>query len=599
MSEKKHSIQINENGQLSFGEISKTLSDLPSLNAPKWEMVENQDQLEKVAIKLKNLKVIGVDIETTGLDPHVDQVRLLQISSSSDFVYIFDMRKIKSLSKLKQLFIAKKPVKVIHNAIFEQKFLKYQYGLDFGSIYDTMLANKLIYNGLSRRNALQDLVKDELGLFIDKSLQVSMWESEKLNEMQLEYAAKDAAVLLTIRELQIKKITKLGLIDIAKIEFDCTKATAEMEYNGMAIDNKALEEERVKLETLLSKLRDDLIEYFGYININSHQQVAKALSHKGIYADSTSEKDLKVYIDKYPEIKTFIDYKSISKIYSSTIESLQKNIHPKTNRVHSSYNQFGAASGRMSCYNPNLQNVPRGDIRRIFRAPVGRKLIIADYSQIELRIIAQISKDETLIKAFRDYKDIHSITASVITKKDINVITKDDRQKAKAVNFGLVYGMGARGLVKYASNSFNVEMTQVEAEEIYHTFFKNYSGIKNWHEKVKSTSDNIDYIETLSGRKRFYQDDKRYYSELFNTPVQGTGADILKLALTYLFEKFTNTDVKLVNCVHDEIIVECDEEMVEDIAGIVEAEMIRAGKRYVSLVPVLVDTVIADNWAGK
>ncbi len=599
MSYKKHSIKMNEDGQLSFVEISQTLSDLPLLKTPEWVLVEDEKSLYKIAEEISSCKVIGVDIETTGLDPHLDKVRLLQIASSNNFVYIIDMYKVNDLVALKDVFISNKPVKIMHNAIFEQKFLKYQYQLDFGTIYDTMLANKLIYNGLQKRNSLQEVIKDELGLFLDKSLQASMWKSKNLDNMQLDYAAKDAAVLITLREKQIKKIQKYKLTEVAKIEFECTKATAEMEYNGMAVDIASLETEKVKFEQLLKELQKDLIKYFGKININSHQQVAKALASKGIYPESTSEKSLKKYIDKHSEIKVFIDYKSLNKIYSSTLESLNKNIHPKTKRVHSSYNQFGAASGRMSCYDPNLQNVPRGEIRRIFKAPEGRKLIIADYSQIELRIIAEISKDETLIKAFNQNKDIHNITASVVTKKDMNDLTKDDRQKAKAVNFGLVYGMGTRGLVRYASNSFNVDMSMPEAEDIYHEFFKNYKGIKAWHEKVKNNSDDIPFIETLSGRKRFYQDEKRFYSELFNTPVQGTGADILKLALIYLFNRFNNSSTKLVNSVHDEIIIECNETSAKEVREIVVKEMIRAGKKYIKSIPIVVDATLSDTWAGK
>jgi len=599
MNDKKHPIRMNEDGQLSFGEITKTFSDLPSFKTPKWEIIKSEEKLEKLAANLKDIKAIGLDIETTGLDPYFSEVRLIQISPSSDFTYILDMQSIENLDKIKKIFEAKKPVKVIHNAVFEQKFLKHHFNINLGSVFDTMLANKLIYNGIYRRNSLQDVVKDELGLFLDKEMQTSAWGKNELDSMQLNYAAKDSAILLILRKKQIKKIVELGLVNIAKIEFDCTKAVTALELNGIFVDHNLIKKFREDIEKEIEKLLVEIENFFGKININSHKQVAYVLSRKGIYTESTSESELKKYAKEYKGIQAFLDYKSLYKRLSSTIEPLENNLNPITNRVHSSYNQLGATSGRMSCYNPNLQNIPRGEIRSIFKAPKGRKLIIADYSQIELRIIAEISNDSTLINAFQNKQDIHNITASIITHKDINQISKEDRQKAKAVNFGLVYGMGAKGLVKYANNSFNIDMTNIEAEEIYYKFFEKYDGIKRWHNEVKSKSSNIEYLETLSGRKRFYDSDKRYYSELFNTPVQGTGADILKLALVFLQKEFNETSTLLVNTVHDEVVIECDEVEAENIAKRVNYLMVEAGKQFVKSVPIIVDVNISNDWSEK
>lgn len=597
MNNEKPIIKMSENGQLSFSDITKTLSDLPSFKVPEWEIIDNEDALGPLAKKLQGHNVIGLDIETTGLDPHVDKVRLVQIATSKDYAYIINMNKVKSLDKLKVIFNAKKPVKIIHNAIFELKFLKYNYGLNFGSIYDTMVANRLIYNGLYKRSSLGEVVKEELKLFLDKDLQISSWGSKELTDMQLDYAAKDAAVLIPLRKAQIEKIVQYDLVRVAKLEFECTKAVAAMEYNGVAIDESLLEKYIIETQDKLKVLSESLKDFFGDININSHKQISSALAKKGIYPESTSEKILKLYINEYPQIKDFLEYKSLHKILSSTLQSLADNIHPLTGRVHSSYNQLGATSGRMSSHKPNLQNIPRGNLRKIFVSPNNKSLIIADYSQIELRIIADITKDETLINAFGSQQDIHNITASIITHKDINEISKDDRQKAKAVNFGLVYGMGAKGLVRYASGSFNIEMSTIEAEEIHFKFFDTYQGVKEWHDSIKASSNKIEYIETLSGRKRFYNSDKRYYSELFNTPIQGTGADILKFALVLLQNEFDGTSTKLVNTVHDEIIVECNSEDASKVAGTVNRLMVEAGREFIKLVPIAVDIKVADTWA--
>ena len=309
---------------------------------------------------------------------------------------------------------------------------------------------------------------------------------------------------------------------------------------------------------------------------------------------------MREFVVDHPEIELLQQYKSLLKIISSALQPLRANINPVTHRVHSDFHQMGASSGRMSCGNPNMQNMPRrSDIRSIVAAPPGHKLIIADYSQIELRIIAEISEDPAMIAAYREGQDIHRLTASLFSDKKPEDITREERQKAKAVNFGLVYGMGAQGLVRYAKGSYGVEMTLAEAEYIKSSFFRTYQGIADWHRRIRRTMDQVTFNATLSGRKRYYKTDKRFISELYNTPVQGTGADILKLALTILHERLQATSGKIVNCVHDEIVVECLEQDTAVIAEIVRNSMEDAGHHFIKKVPIVADVLIAPNWSEK
>lgn len=594
------SINITETGQLGFADInivSKT--DLPPYKCPNYKLLRTEQEVKQVLPSLLTTKAFGLDIETSGLDPHSDSIRLIQLAADNMPVYIIDVEHVPNIAILTELFAAKKPVKIIHNAVFELKFLSEKYHIPFGTIFDTMLASKLVYNGYGYRHNLAAVTERELGCYLSKTMQTSNWSSDLLSSLQLDYAAKDAAVLLELRQKLIKKIVEQKLVYVADLEFKCTKAMASMMYNGIKVDKLALKQKYSDLLNEKQQIKLQIKNFFGEINLQSPQQIEKALSKKGIQVTSTRESALKEYALKYPEIELLQRHKSIVRIISSALRPLQERTNLVTGRVHANFSQIGASSGRMSCGGPNVQNIPRGDFRKIIVAPPHKKLIIADYSQVELRIISEISQDPQMIKAFVEGKDIHRITASIVSNKQEKDVTKTDRQKAKAVNFGLVFGMGSRGLVKYAKSSYGVDMNLAEAEYIRASFFKTYKGIASWHKKVANNGDNMQYNETLSGRKRYYKTDQRFVSELYNTPVQGTGADILKMALIRLFDRLKGTSGKLTNCVHDEIVVECNENDASIIAKIVRQEMVAAGEEYIKSVPIEVEVLVAQDWSEK
>ena len=592
---------MNERGQLGFASINTQVgSNLPAYPTPQWQLITEESQFTAVLPELMQTRAIGLDIETSGLDPHEDAVRLVQIAAEGHPVYIIDCSQVTDLQFLAPLFAARWPVKVIHNAVFELKFLENKHRMSFCGIYDTMLASRLLGNGFGYRHGLDKVVERELGFYLSKTMQQSNWSSSTLSGIQYDYAAKDAAVLLDLRKSQIPKLQSEALVEVAKLEFDCTRAMASMMFNGVYIDLDLLDQQFNKLSEQAVSYEFQLRQYFGDINLQSPQQLNQALKKRGINADSTRESALREFVVDHPEIELLQQYKSLLKIISSALQPLRANINPVTHRVHSDFHQMGASSGRMSCGNPNMQNMPRrSDIRSLVAAPPGHKLIIADYSQIELRIIAEISEDPAMIAAYREGQDIHRLTASLFSDKKPEDITREERQKAKAVNFGLVYGMGAQGLVRYAKGSYGVEMTLAEAEYIKSSFFRTYQGIADWHRRIRRTMDQVTFNATLSGRKRYYKTDKRFISELYNTPVQGTGADILKLALTILHERLQATSGKIVNCVHDEIVVECLEQDAAVIAEIVRNSMEDAGHHFIKKVPIVADVLIAPNWSEK
>jgi DNA polymerase-1 len=263
-------------------------------------------------------------------------------------------------------------------------------------------------------------------------------------------------------------------------------------------------------------------------------------------------------------------------------------------RVYANWRQIGAASGRMSCSKPNLQQLPRGHYRRCFQAPPGRVLVKADYSQIELRIAAKVSGDKNMLAAYQAGEDLHTLTALHVL--GVQDVTKDQRQLAKALNFGLLYGMGARGFQSYAKSSYGVVLTEPQAQSYRDAFFNAYPGLRAWHSKVKHA--HTRETRTLAGRRRRLKPED-YDTLRLNTPVQGTGADGLKGALALLWERRDQASGAFpVLVVHDEIVVECDQGQAEVVAVWLKAAMVEAMVPLIDPVPVEVEVKAARTWGG-
>jgi len=297
----------------------------------------------------------------------------------------------------------------------------------------------------------------------------------------------------------------------------------------------------------------------------------------------------------HPLVKTISAYRKTAKSLSSFLYPIPGMIHPKTGRLHPHYAQNGAWSGRMSCWNPNIQQIPRSaKFRACFIAPPGRKLIIADYSQIELRVAAEITRDPRMTEAYRKGDDLHRLTASLMLNKDMNMVAPQERQAAKAVNFGLIYSMGAAGLKQYAAQSYGTEMTLEQAEEFRNRFFKAYTGIAKWHRTLKNEPPKES--RTLAGRKFTFSENSGL-AILSNTPVQGTAADIAKKALGLLVNRLKNTNTHIMGVIHDEIIVESSDEKADEAAEILKTTMEEAGNSILKYVPCQAEVSISQNWS--
>ncbi|WP_083260463.1 DNA polymerase (plasmid) [Cyanobacterium sp. IPPAS B-1200] len=574
-----------------------------------YELVENDEELLRAIALLENEKILAIDTETTGLDPHTSKVRLIQIASYGHKTIIIDC--FKCNPKLIQPLLLNNAIKIFHNAKFDLQFF-FSLGLEVNQrLFDTMLGYQLVNAGKIFKASLKDLAKNLLDIDLSKAEQTSDWRKKELSSAQLNYASLDAKILLFLREKIRDSLIKLKLNTTAKIEFDCVLTVAMMEFNGMLLDlgkwDSILEKAKKDKEELDNKLQELLPSEDGTLfrtklNLNSPKQVLEALNKKGIKCNSTDSKTLKKLLPDYPEIiKPLMEYKQLSKLLSSFGDNLIKKINPLTGRLHGKYTQLGSSAGRFSANNPNLQQIPRGkEVRSCFVASPKYKLVIADYSQIELRIAAELTSDKTMIEAYNNNEDLHRLTASIVLNKPLHEVSKDDRQIAKSANFGLIYGASVNGFRGYAEGNYGISLSEDEANTIMDNFFKSYSGLSQWHKTTKSmfyNGGNINETRTKSGRIRYLKEPSP--QQLLNTPVQGLGADIVKLALGKLPSALKGFDAKILATVHDEIVLEAHEDIAEDVSKVLTKTMVEAGEYFLTRVPIEADSNIGNSWADK
>jgi DNA polymerase I len=572
---------------------------LPKRLLSDFELVETKEKLDKSLLVLSKARIIGLDTETLGLDPHQHRVRLLQISSPDNPVFVFDLFKLSDISPIKSI-LEGDSIKVGQNLKFDLQML-WSTGFSITPpLFDTMIAVKLLTAGLHGVRAnLQAITKKYLGIDLPKEQQLSDWSATDLTTDQLTYAARDAQVLLPLYLELCNELKKNDLTRVAQLEFEALPAIAEIEYNGMALDLARLSKKRSKSETRLKELEKQLIHEFNDpdLNLSSPQQIKEALKNVGINVESTGKKILIPLVSHYPIVSKILEYRKLSKLLTSFLQTLPKYINPITKKIHSSLWQCGAVTGRLACSDPNLQQIPRdNDLRACFIAAPGYKMIVADYGQIELKVLAEVTQDKVMIDSFNNGIDVHSLTASLITQKDISMITKEERLRAKAVNFGLSFGMGSESLQSYSRVNYGVVMTMSEAEAFKKRFLDGYPGLAFWHDEQRYID--VNTVRTLSGRRRLFPD-KAWFQALLNTPIQGGAADINKRALGLLPQALKGTGARIIGSIHDEVLIEVPDKYVKDVTKIVESTMIKAGEDFIKSVPIQVDVSIGDTWDAK
>lgn len=582
------------------------------MSRSQFTVVKTASALEQAVGAVSSQPVIGVDTETTSLSPFRGEVRLLQLAIPEQ-TFVIDLLQVPAIRHraLRELLSSAHPTKIFHNAKFDLKMLLYHFDLEVGGVFDTLLASQLIGAGrVEGGHGLAAVSDRHLGELVDKSMQLSDW-SGPLTYEQYEYAAKDAALMLPLYEKLSAILRELSLDGVAKLEFECILPIAAMELAGMALDVDCWKTLVVNLERAHEVLSDELrrelaagipqLTLFGEppnINLDSPTQVTDALAHMGIKVEGTRSWQLQPLAKEHPAIEKLLEYRSVQKLLSSYGLALLEHIDPVTGRVHADFRQMGATGGRMSCSDPNLQQVPNTpEYRSCFRAPSGRKLVIADYSQIELRILADWSQDTALVKALLSGEDLHCVTASQMLGIPLEQVSKDQRAAAKQLNYGIMYGLGAQGL------GARIGCPLEEAETLLRKYFEAYSGVAAFLRDAADRAVGDRESRTRSGRLIYFSFDANDRSQVGatqrlgkNAPIQGSSADIIKRALALLYAALKPMDAKIVNCIHDEIVIEVAENQANECAAVVDREMIAAAREFIRSVPVTVDIVIADAW---
>ena len=582
------------------------------LNDTPFTIVNNRQDAELAVKAISTFPVLGVDTETTGLDPYRSRVRLLQIATP-EHVFVFDLFAYAALAdaKLRQLFADPQIIKVFHNAKFDLKMLLHHFEVEVRGVFDTLLASQLIAAGRSEdRHSLAAVVERYLNQSVDKSMQVSDWTGQ-LSAPQIEYAAKDAALMLPLYEAITERLTTLGLTEAARLEMDCVLPIAAMELAGMAIDVKCWRGLVANLErahdALSVELRRELsagvpqLTLFDEppaINVDSPAQVTEALARMGVKVEGTRSWQLEPLAKDHPAIARLLEYRSVQKLLSSYGAAMLDHVKPADGRIHADFQQIGATGGRMACAKPNLQQVPNTpEYRSCFRAPAGRKLVIADYSQIELRILADWSQDTALVKALLSGEDLHCVTASQMFGIPLEQVSKSQRAAAKQLNYGIMYGLGAPGLAA------RIDCAPEEAEGLIRKYFAAYSGVAAFLREAADRAIKERESRTRSGRLITFSFDATDRAQVAanqrlgkNAIIQGTSADIIKRAMALIYDALKPFEAMIVNCVHDEIVIEAAEAQAAEVAALLEHQMVAAAREFISSVPVTVDAVISEAW---
>jgi DNA polymerase-1 len=540
---------------------------------------------------------VGLDVETTGLDPRTDRVRLLALATDRG-TFLVDCFAVDPAPLFPLL--AEREL-LGHNLAFDLRFLG-RLGFEPGAVRDSLLLSQLLHGTHRPKgfHTLEGCVGRELGRALDKDQQQSDW-SGPLSPAQLAYAAADVDVLGPLHDTLTAKAREAGLAEAAAIESRCLPAVVWLARSGAPFDRDAWATlaagAAAAADDLARRLdqagpsRDGHLSKEGAWNWSSPQQVKEAFRALGVPLEATDD-DALAALD-HPLAELLREYRAAQKLVSTYGPDWVKAAYDR-GRLYAGWTQLGADSGRMACSRPNLQNLPRGPYRRCFRAPPGRVLVKADYSQIELRIAAQLTGDAAMLRAYGEGRDLHTLTAQTVL--GVQDVSGEQRRLAKALNFGLLYGMGAPRFRSYAKREYGLDLSEGQAAGYRRAFFDAYPGLRAWHERVGRSGDRAVETRTRTGRRRL---GVTRFTEKLNSPVQGTGADGLKLALALLWERREQCPGAFpVLAVHDEIVVECDQDRAEAVAAWLRRAMLDGMAPLVEPVPVDVEVKVSANWGG-
>ena len=592
--------------------------------------IDTDDKLNDLVQELSKVKVISFDTETTDTEEMKAELVGVSLAIKEGQGYYIPVGHTSGsnlpidrvISALTPSMTNAKIGKIAHNAKYDHILLA-RYGLITTPLtFDTMLA-EFIIDPASRNLGLKNLAAFRLGkemthiedLIGKGKKQISM--ADVAIETAANYAAADAETTLRLMPILLKELERVnGTKILNEIDMPLTAVLADMEMTGALIDTKFFGKMSVEMGKRLAEIEKQIFDLAGKsFNINSPQQLSDILFNHlrleppdkgrktatGFY--STSADVLEAMRGKHPILDWILEQRELSKLKSTYVDALPSAVDKNTGRVHTSYSQIGAVTGRLSSNNPNLQNIPiRTDtgrrVRNGFIADDGNTLLSVDYSQIELRIVAHMAKDEAMLSAFRAGEDIHATTAAAIYDIELDQVNKDMRRHAKVINFGLIYGMSAFGLTR------STELTLAEAEDFVKAYFRKFPGVKTYLDGMRKQAAEVGYVETLLGRRRYFpalqgkvnvQMKNREEREAINAPIQGTAADIMKIAMLKIPSalKAAGLKGKMLLQVHDELVLECPQSEIQKTAQVVRETMANA---YPLSIPLETEARAGANW---
>ena len=607
------------------------------------------DDHEEAFLQMRRLinsdtKFWGIDLETAkaakypkhpqaGLDPRMSEIRLLQLYDGEK-IYIFDCFKCenekKSFNSLVCDFLGQKKL-IAHYAIFELKMLMHHF-CEPTDMHCSMLLGNFVYHAEHspfepapdddedapknvRSMSLAAQTEKYFGIRIPKTYQMSNWNAEELETEQLIYAGLDAVLTYKLGKLLVKKVNHYKIDKAYTLYKEIMPVLAEMELAGMKIDKREHGKLIKSWETKKEKYEKQARVHFGSVNLRSGPQLHKWVQRT--YADKPNilrrwpktdkgnysfNKSKLVEFEHLDAVKALLAYKKYATLLSTFGESLLEKVSPASGRIHCSFTLGETRTGRLSSRAPNLQNMPARDesFRHIFVASSGCKLVVADFSQIEVRVAGELSRDPVIRRAFEEEVDLHKAIVAAVSGKPISEITKEERQLGKALNFGLQFGMGAQKLAVYAKASYGVPMTVEQAQHAWKTYHKTYKKYSSWCDTQRRIAERKGCVRTPMGRLRKLCETE-VYTKAVNTPVQGGAAEVSFYALILLRKAFKHGTVKarILNTVHDEIIVECKEKDAPQVMAMMEEAMERGLKKMFpdACTKGLVEAHSAKSWS--
>lgn len=612
-----------------FTNESSTVTEFSSYDSiktisHKYQLVDNQTEATKLRDFLLTNKILSLDTETTSTSAIDAELVGLSFSVAEHEAYYVAVPSNQNEAQamvniFKPLYENKDIVKVGQNIKYDYMVLR-RYGIDLqGSMFDTMLAHYIVQPELRHNmDYMAETLLNYKTIHIDELIGQKGKNQKSMRDLSpaeiCDYAAEDADITLQLKNVLEPQLKEVGGERLFyDIEMPLIKVLADMELNGVCLDTESLTETRRVFTERMQAYERHAYELAGEeFNISSPKQVGDILFEKMKIVDKakktktgqyvTSEEVLMQLKDRAPIVEDILNYRGMKKLLSTYVEALPKLINPRTGHIHTSFNQAVTATGRLSSSDPNLQNIPVRDddgkeIRKCFIPEAGCRFFSADYSQIELRIMAHLSGDENMIEAFREGFDIHRATAAKIWKENIDDVTDEQRKKAKQANFGIIYGITTYGLAQ------RMGIENGEARQLIDDYFRTFPKVQAYMEEAKEQAREKGYAETMFGRRRYLPDitsrngTVRGFAErnAINAPIQGSEADIIKIAMIRIWRRFKDENIrsKMILQVHDELNFSVYPEEVEQVGQIVIEEMQKACELNV---PLVADAGWGDNW---